>query len=227
MTTSSDELMLITPLDQSIDTDDLSILDRIDDILKEAIEQKNAYIALNACKSLIQVTKISGLGLAKILYFIHTHWKEFGIEDEFNDVVYEYIGLHKYTVSRYVQVWGMHQENKIPEKFEKEILQRNIKDQIPIATAIKQGYVIEEKDWNKLANASDFQEVSQIVREDIKGKERRKGTLQIFIDKMGAIWAKKEGIRKFVGSLEIRDEDEMVQQAIQRIISNSGMRESS
>lgn len=227
MTTNSDELMLITPLDQSIETDDLSILDRIDEILTEAIKKKNAYIAMDACKSLIQVTKISGLGLAKILYFIHTHWEEFGIEDEFNDVVYEYIGLHKYTVSRYVQVWGMHQENKIPEKFEKEILQRNIKDQIPIATAIKQGYVIEEEDWNKLANASDFQEVSQIVRQDIKGKERKKGTLIIFIDRMGSIWATKEGMKKFVGSLEIRDEDEMVQQAVQRIISNSGMRESS
>lgn len=227
MTTNSDELMLITPFDQSIENDDLSILDRIDEILKEAIEKKNAYIALNACKSLIQVTKISGLGLAKILYFIYMNWDEFGIEDEFEDVVYEYIGLHKYTVNRYVRVWGMHQEKKIPEKFEKEILQRNIKDQIPIATAIKQGYVIEEEDWSKLANASDFQEVSQIVREDIKGKERRKGTLQIFIDSMGSIWAIKEGWRKFVGSLEIKDEDEMVQQAIQRIISNSGIRENS
>lgn len=224
---NSDEIMLVTPFDQSIDNDDLSMLDRIDKILEDALKSKNAYIALDACKSLVQVAKISGLGLSKILYFIYYHWDEFGIDDNFEDIVYEYVGLHKYTVSRYVRVWGMHQEKKIPAKFEQEILQRNIKDQIPIATALKQGYKIDDRQWSELASASDFQEIAEIVREDIKGKDRRKGTLQLFIDKMGTIWATKEGTKRFVGSLEVKDKDEIVQQAIQRIIGNSGIRENS
>jgi len=228
MTTSKDdELMLITSFDQSIDSDDLSVLERIDDVIKEAIEQKNAYIALSACKSLLMIAKTSGLGLAKILYLISYNWSSFEIEDEFNDVVFEHLGMHKYTVSRYVRVWEMHQEDKIPKKYEQRILQRNIRDQIPIATAIKQGCEITDKQWEKLANAADFQEVSQIVREDIKGKERKKGLLQIFIDDMGTIYATKEGKRRFVGTLQIKDNDEIVQQAIQRIISNTGIRESS
>ena len=218
-------LCLLLHLIQSIDNEDLSILERIDKILDKAVAEKNAYIALDACKSLVQVTKISGLGLAKILYLTFSHWDEFGINDNFEDVVYEYIGLHKYTVSHYVRVWGMHQENKIPEKYEKDILQRNIRDQIPIATALKQGYEIEDKQWDRLVNAADFQEVSQIVREDIKKKERKKGLLQIFIDDMGTLYATKEGKRRFVGTLQIKDEDEIVQQAIQRIIYNSGIRE--
>jgi len=227
MTSNSDELLFVTPFDQSIDTDDLSILERVDALIKESIEKKNAYIALNACKSLLQVAKISGLGLAKILYLIYDNWEIYGVEDAFEDVVYEYIGLHKYTVNRYVRVWEMHENKKIPEKYEQRILQRNIKDQISIASAMKQGFAIADEQWDNLANAADYQEVAAIVREEIKKAEPKKGTLMLFMDDIGLIWATKEGIRKFVGSLEVKDEDEMVQQAIQRIISNAGIRESS
>jgi hypothetical protein len=225
MKESMDELLLVSALDQSIDTDDESVMKRVDEIWKEAIKQKNAYIALNACKSLIQITKISGIGLAKILYLIYSNWDEFDIKDDFEDIVYEYIGLHKQTVDKYVKVWEMHQDNKIPEKFEKAIMQRNIKDQIPIAIALKQGYEIKEKEWGKLANASDFSEISKIVREEVKGKEPTKGSLYLYLDKMGTIWAVRGGQREFVGSLEIHSDIEFVKQAIQRIIKNTGMME--
>jgi hypothetical protein len=224
--TSTDDLLLTTPFDQSIDTDDLTVLDRVDKILNDAILHKNAYIALDACKALLQVAKISGLGLAKILYVIYSNWDVFEIEESFESIVYEYIGLHKYTVNRYVRVWGMHQEKQIPEQFEEKIMQRNIKDQIPIATALKQGYKIDSEQWGKLADAADFQEVSQIVREDIKGKERKKGTLLMFLNADGSIWATKEGERIYVGSLQVHDKNELVQQAIQRIMDNTPIRES-
>jgi hypothetical protein len=225
--TNTDELLIVTSFDQSIDTEDLSILDRIDKVLATAIETKNAYIALNACKELVQVSKISGLGLAKMLYSIFSKWDEFGIEDKFEDIVYEYVGLHKYTVQKYVRVWAMHQENRIPEKYEKEILQRNIKEQIPIANALVQGYKIEDDDWERLSNASDFTEVAKIVREDIKGKEPSIDALRLRIDNMGGIWAYKADKKKLAGALNIRDENEIVKQAIQRIINNCGIMEDS
>lgn len=223
----TDELLLVTSFDQSVDTEDLSILDRIDKILAEAVKKKDAYIALNACKSLVMVSKTSGLGLAKILYNIFTLWDDFGIEDDFNDVVYEYIGLHKYTVQKYVKVWAMHQEKKIPAKYEQAILQRNIKDQIPIANALVQGYKIEDEDWDKIVDASDFNEVAKIVREDIKKKEPSVDMLRLHIGTMGDIWATKAGQRRLVGALNVRDEDEIVKQAVQRIINNCGILEES
>ena len=224
--TQTDDLVLVTSFDQSIDTD-LSILDRIDKILAEAVEKKDAYIALNACKELVQVSKISGLGLAKMLYSIFTKWDEFGINDKFEDVVYEYVGLHKYTVHKYVRVWAMHEEKRIPAQFEQDILQRNIKDQIPIANALVQGYKIDDDNWEKLSNASDFNEVARIVREDIKGKEPSVDALRLYIDIVGAIYAYKGGQKRLVGALNIRDEDEIVKQAIQRIINNCGIMEDS
>jgi NDP-sugar pyrophosphorylase family protein len=225
--TINDELLVITPFDQSIDSDDLSILERVDKILGEAVKQKNAFIALNACRSLVQVAKTSGLGLAKILYMTYFHWDEFNIEDKFEDIVYEYVGLHKYTVSRYVRVWAMHQEKKIPAKFEQQILQRNINDQIPIATALVQGYKIQDDQWDRLANAADFQEISHIVRQDIKGKEPSVDALRLHIDRMGIIWAYRGAEKRIVGNLEVQEEDEIIKQAIQRIINNCGITEES
>ena len=222
---TQDELMLVTSFDQSLDTEDLSILDRIDKILAEAVKQKDAYIALNACKTLVQVSKTSGLGLAKILYYIYTDWEDFGIEDKFEDIVYEYVGLHKYTVHKYVRVWAMHQENRIPAKYEQDIMQRNIKEQIPIANALVQGYDINEDNWEKLSNASDFNEVARIVREDIKNKEPSIDALRLRLDNMGAIWAYKAGEKRLVGALNIKDADEIVKQAVQRIINNCGIME--
>lgn len=225
--TNTDELLVVTSFDQSIDTDDLTILDRIDSILDEAVREKNAYIALNACKQLVRVAKTSGLGLAKILYHIYAKWDEFGIQDNFEDIVYEYVGLHKYTVHKYVRVWAMHQEKKIPAKYEQEILQRNIKDQIPIANALVQGYKIEDENWDKLVDASDFTEVAKIVREDIKGKEPSIDALRLRIDNGGGIWAYKAGEKRLVGALNINNADEIVKQAVQRIINNCGIMEDS
>jgi hypothetical protein len=182
---------------------------------------------LNACKSLVRVAKTSGIGLAKMLYHIYSKWDEFEINDAFEDIVYEYVGLHKYTVQKYVRVWAMHQENKIPEKYEQDILQRNIKEQIPIANALVQGYKIDDDNWDKLVDASDFTEVAKIVREDIKGKEPSIDALRLRIDNMGAIWAYKAEKKRLVGALNIRDEDEIVKQAIQRIINNCGIMEES
>lgn len=225
--TNTDELLITTSFDQSIQTEDLSILDRIDSILDEAVKAKNAYIALNACKSLVRVAKTSGIGLAKMLYHIYAKWDEFEINDAFEDIVYEYVGLHKYTVQKYVRVWAMHQENKIPEKYEQEILQRNIKEQIPIANALVQGYKIDDEHWDKLVGASDFTEVAKIVREDIKKKEPSIDALRLYLTKMGAIMAYKGGKTRMVGTLNIRDVDEIVKQAIQRIINNCGIMEDS
>lgn len=223
----ADEIMLITSFDQSIQSDDMSVLEVIDGIIKEAVEKKNAYIALNACKSLVTVSKMSGLGLAKILYSIYNKWDEFNIEDEFEDVVYEYVGLHKYTITKYLRVWAMHYEKKIPEKYEKDILQRNIMEQIPIANTLVKGYTIDDENWEKLSNAADFNEISKIVRQDIQGKEPSIDALRLYIDDMGGLWAYKAGDRKLVGALNVNDGNEIVKQAIQRIINNCGIMEES
>lgn len=226
MTDSHDELLMIGQFDQEIDVDDGWLLEKIDNIIQEALAQKDVYIALNSCKTLKSIIKTSGIGLSKLLYLIYHYWDEFGVEDEFEDIVFEYVGLHRHTVERYVRVWGMYAESKVPARFVQEIQKKNIKDQIPIANALVQGYTITPANWEALADAPDYNTVAQIIMEDVKQQESRKSSLKIYVDDRGTIWAKKgDEPRKFVGSLEIHSDEEIVKMAIQRIIKNTGMLE--
>jgi hypothetical protein len=222
----TDELLVFTGLDQSIPSDNDWALKRIEEILSESVEEHDAYLALDACKFLVQVSKVSGLALAKALYFIKKNWSSYELEDEFEDIAYIYIGLHKYTVERYTATWKMYDEKLIPDKFVERIQRHNVKAQIPIANALKQGFEINENEWNKLANAPDITTVSKIIREDIKGKSPRKGSLQLYIDDLGSVWGYQDSEKEFVGSLEIDSDSDIVQKAIARIKDASGILES-
>ena len=224
---SNDLLDITSDFDQELVTGDDWLLNKIDRVIEQAIAEHNAYIALDTCKSLKSIIKTSGLGLAKLLYLIYSNWSEFQIQEDFEEVVYEYTGLHKHTVSRYTRVWAMYAENRVPEEYKQEILEKNIRDQIPIANALMQGYEITKADWKNLAEAPDYNAVSQVILEDVKEKPYRSNALRLVIDRMGTIWAKRgDEPRRFVGSLEINSDEPAVQQAIQRILKNTGILES-
>lgn len=220
---NTDELLVIGSLDQPIPTDNDWVLRQIESIVQQAIEKGDPYIAINAFGQLYAVAKLAGLGLAKGLYLLKESWHKFGLDEEtFKEMVYPKIGLHSATIDRYIETWKMLQ-TAAPKEVRDRLQQQNIKSLIPIAKAVKQGYDINAAEWEELADAPDFATVAQIVREDIKNKPPRKGSLTLVIDNIGTIWAYHEGDKKFIGSLEVSDDDDAVQKAIERIISNSGI----
>ena len=214
-----DELIILSGLDQPLPADNNWALDKVDEYVQHSLDEHNVYIALDVCKQLREVSQIAGLALAKMLYLVKTNWQEYGIEEPFEEVSYEYVGLHHHTVERYIKVWGMFAENIAPVSLQ----QRNIRDLIPIANAVAQGYEITDNEWGKLSDAPDYSTVSRIVREDIKDKEPRKNALQLFLDTDGYITALKDGMTYSVGYLNINSDDDVVQASIERIIRNGGM----
>jgi len=220
----NDEIILLNGLDQTLPTNDDWILDKVDEIVAESLERKDAYYALNSCRALKQIAQLSGIALAKFFYLIKQNWDEYGIGDDFDDVAFDYVGVHKATVDKYVRVWKMHTENLIPNTVSDDIRKRNIKDQIPIAIAVDQGYDIEEDDWQELADAPDFTSVSAKIRE-IKGKEPSKSALLVFISGDGTLTAQQEGETEFVGYLNVDDAGLIAEKAIQRIVRSAGVLE--
>ena len=219
----NDELLLVGSLDQPLQIDNGWMLDRVDEIIAQSIQEKNAYIALNFGKLLRQAAQVSGLGLAKLLHTIKQNWSNYDIDESFDDIAYVHIGIHKTTVSNYVEVWQMFYGGHVPKEIEPEIKQRNIKDMIPIAKAIKQGYEIDDKDWQNLADAPDHYTLARIVQEEIREEPRRKSSLMLFEDEIGSLWAWKNNQKLFVGSLEVNSDEEIVQQAIERIRKGAGV----
>ena len=220
---ADDELLIISPLDQSLDVeDDDHVLDKIEKMIMDSIENNDYLKAIHICTQLIQITKLSGLALAKSLYLIKSNWSKFSINDNFEDVLTSRTGLTKATIQRYTSVWSMYDKGLIPELYVDNIRQMNIKSQIPIAQALDAGYEIDDEEWEELADATDFSTVNAMLR-DIKGKEPRSHALVLMMDRDGGIKAIKKDQQKYVGWLNISDEDEIVQQAISRITRGGGV----
>jgi hypothetical protein len=217
-----DELAIITPLDQSLQVEYGDVLEVVEEEINAAIKHKDFEEALTVCAKFINVIKVSGLALAKIFYLLHSAWPEFEIQDDFYDAVSSYLGLARLTVVNYTRVYTM-LIHFVPIELKEEIMQKPIMVLVPIANALDQGYEIDEEEWKKLAAAPDYRTAGTLVREEVKEKEPRKSSLSILMDRDGSLWAWKDGESKFVGSLEVNDEDDVVQRAVNRIIHNSGI----
>lgn len=225
--TEHDDIMLINTLNTAVEIEDDWVFHKIDKVLAESVEKHSALIALNVGRQLREISRVSGLALAKLIYGMQLNWDSYTDiniqDDKFEDIVVSYIDIHRDNVLRYANVWALFDKKIVPEELVEHIQQRNIKDLIPVGLAISQGYEIEQDAWEKLADAPDYNTVLRTVREDIKNKPPRKGSLQLYLDRTGTIWAFQDEERKFVGSLEVTDEDEVVQKAINRILNGSGI----
>ena len=199
------------------------ILQKVEDTIRKAIQGHDPDLALNAVSELVIFAKISGIALAKIIYLLVTNRDELGIGDDWKERLFEVTGLHPHTVERYYYVWEMH--SQIPATLSEQITHRNIRDQIPVALALSQGYEITGDQWQQIADASDEATIRKILREDVKGKDPRKNAIAIAIDARGTLWAYSDEQRYFVGSLELKDDTAVVQKAIQRILKNASIME--
>lgn len=220
----NDELIIDTSLDQPIPADNEWILQKAENIINEAIEKKDAEIALSACEQLIKISKLSGIGLAKLLYLLKANWEVFKRHDTFEEVAYTRFGKHRHTIDRYLAVYEeLFIKDNIPDQFKNDIQQQAIRTQDYIAAALKQGEEISNDEWEKLAHAPDINTVLKVLREDVRGKPPRKGSLQGWIDDLGNVWAEYNGERSFAGSLEVDSDVEAVQMLIARIKKGGGI----
>jgi hypothetical protein len=200
------------------------VMDAVDTVLEVLWQSGNLDNAIKASNSLGMIEEISGKAKAKLWHGWQRWWSETGQDekrnDTFEDMMEAETGNKAVTVKRYVNVWKYVDECIIP----KDVQERPMRDLIPIATALSQGYEFEKDDWKKLARASNSSEVLEIVRTK-KGSEPRKSGIQITLDRQGSLWAWKENKKYYVGVLEVNDTNEVVKKAIQRITDSSGIQE--
>ena len=218
------ELDILNGMDQTVPVDDEWILDKVDEIIAESVEKKDAYVALNSCRQLRQISQLSGVALAKFFYLIRENWNEYDIGDDFKDTVYDYVGVHPATVSKYIKIWEMYEKELIPKEFEEQIRQRNIKDQVPISNLVAEDYPMDQDDWEDIVDAPDFTSLSKVTRE-IRGKKPYKNALLLFISSDGTISATQDEETEFVGYLNVEEAGDIAEKAIQRITRASGILE--
>jgi len=216
-----DDFYLVTPLDLEISTDVESAIKGVDIIMSKALEDGDPEIVFAFIRSVTSEFKLKGISLSKMLYDLQTNWNTFDYGDDFIETTHTRTGLHRHTVERYVNVWKMFLI--APKNIVRDLQQHNIKALIPISNALSEGCEIDQDTWEELADAPDYNSVARIVREKVKGVEGRSNRLTLYMDDNGSIHAGTPNEYVFVGSLEVADDSETVQKAIQRIISNSGI----
>lgn len=183
-------------------------LDAVDEVLKD-FNIRNADTAID---TLLGLQHISGKALAKLLHGLKENWK-----DEDNDPFFDHMDMrhkiNKTVAERYILVWEMMSTKQIPAS----VQVRPMRDQIPIAKALEQGYEFKDTDWQKIQKAAHNFEILDIVRK-VKGKAPRKSSMQLRLERDGTINLWKNNERKFVGYFDVKSEDEDVKKAIARFL---------
>jgi len=195
----------------------------LDDVLDNLKSTGNLGVMDTAIRSFMSMQSISGKGLAKLWWGLYQWW--ISENEEGHDDFFDYMeGTHQVKrrkASQYITLWDNYEHDRIPVEYRNKPL----KNQFPVSRAIRQGYEIDDKTWNKLLLATNNPEVLEIVRE-VKNQEPRKSSLQIEVQRDGTIYAWTNNGREFIGYLNIAERDnEIINKAITRIIDRAGLKE--
>lgn len=200
------------------------VMSGIDIVLDMLWQTGNLDNVVKASNSLGRIEEVSGKAKAKLWHGWQRWWVETGQEekrqDTFEDMMETKTGNKGITVKRYINVWKYIDENVIP----KEVQILPMRDLIPIASALAQGFDFEKDQWKKLARASNSSEVREIIR-DVKGQQPRKSGVTGELKRDGSLYVWQDGKREYVGVLEVNSSSPAVQKLIRRIIDSTGIQE--
>lgn len=222
-----DVVEITSGLDQVLPIGDAKkkVFHRIDEAIQKAFEQDDMEVVWSAGRNLSEWAKLSGLGLAKLMYDGLQIWlrMEKGSESDYYEEAYIQMGKHRATVTRYTAIWAMLSDGIVPKGYREKLMLHGVKMLIPIAQAVKDGYEIPREKWLALANAVDGHEVRKIVKE-ITGKADNSNYKTRQIDAEGdyTMWFK--GKAYYIAHFNISD-DPVIQAEISRAINLLGVLE--
>ena len=242
MSETDTDLIISTGLDQSLTLDQATldkVYKRVDQVLGDFDKSKSPDKALKAAKDLVQAAKVSGLGLAKLLYGLGKRWKALGMEDEFEDRAISELSLSRATIQRYTDVWEkLHEEStrKVPAELQSEIAARPIKQQVRIVSTVKAaGGKLKKSEWREIANTNDDATLKTVTNAILGRPERKNGmTLQLdrrddFGNAELLVFGNNKrislGMLRVLNDTDTEDEKTLRECALARIIKNCGILE--
>ena len=202
-----------------------SLLNKLDDVIVNLHQSGSDNEIKKAFTAMEEVNKVSGLAKAKLLYG-WGNW--YGITDqankhneEFVDMVEGETGIKPITTRRYILAWSYIEDCTIP----KEVQDRPMDDLVKIATTLDADYDITAENWKEIKRAANSAEVREILRK-IKGQEPRKSSTRKVLSRNGSLdLYDSQGGKHFVGNLEVKSDDELVQKFIRQLVQNLGVEE--
>lgn len=200
------------------------VLDEVKFVIQQLRESGNLHRARAALTSLETITDTAGLGRAALLHGMFGWYNEAHAEEEGGEGFFSAIGMtdtDKVTYAkRLINLWDQIERKAIPTDIQK----RSVKELIPIANALGQNFELDEADWAEIRMAPNVAEIGRILNR-IKKTKPRSNKMDLVLATDGSIYAYVGNERRYVGYLNLQDEDdEIVQRAHTRITDNSPIR---
>ncbi len=176
--------------------------------------------ATKLVQALDSLDTVSGHAKARFLYGFDEWWKENKPEENFPDHIESTTSTRGITVKRYVLTQRYIEQSVIP----KALINRPMRELIPIAKTLAQGFEISKEQWRKIELCSNDRELGDILRK-IKGQEPRKNARVIRLDRNGTLWLYKDGQKKSLGYLDVlaAKTDTDIAEAIEKIMVSAGV----
>jgi len=195
-----------------------SALSQVDSLIQTALANDDIGPVLQQIHRMTQAKELVGKALAKTLYNLHKHWYSFSIsEHESFYGTMDSINLSSTVVKRYLRV------AEYIKSFPPQIQEKPIRELIPIANAVSQGYDISDNDWKELERAERLSDIQKYVTTEIKNQEPRKGSLQIYLDSNGSLYCWYNQEQWNIGYLDVECSEIGVRKSIDRIIGKAGV----
>lgn len=193
------------------------MMSAIDNVLIRLNDTGNINQAVKVLNDLDRIDNVTGHAKARLLYGMSI-WYEQNKEDDFSNYVDSVSSTKKVTVERYVNVWQQIEDENIPKK----IQSRPMRDLVPIAAMLSQGYEPTKEQWDEIHLASNSSDLSEIIRK-VKGKKPRKSGLKIYLEKDGSLNMWKNNQKTYVGWLDVEEAKSSpdLEQAIKRIVDSA------
>jgi len=213
-------------MNKSLATIDGQVLSRKN--FMDAIDQEIIYLhdtgdiskTMNVLNGLTAIEDISGHAKAKLLWATSEWFKVNKPTENFGDYVESISDTKAVTVKRYTTVWKYVEDLTIP----KEISEMPMRNLVPIASTLSQGYEIGKAEWRKISLCASNSELLNVLRK-IRGKKERKSARVIKLSRDGSLNGWKDNKKYFIGFLNIKDAetDIVLAEFIEKIKISAGV----
>lgn len=212
----------------SITEHELNGFDQVDDVIDASIIMGSPEKAFEFGIQIKRTAAVTSYMLAKLLWKLKYNWEAFGIEGEFEDVVYERIGTPKETTVKYVRMWeNIFANPDIPESTKHILMGRPIRDTLLLTAAAKDGMTPVE--LKEAALAPDRDTIRDMIKR-ARGEQTSSSTaLHMFVVTRddhsefprGTVYVKRggDGDMKPIAILTGDENDEDIAQGHARLLS--------
>lgn len=196
-----------------------------DKVIRETEEKQDIYHALNYLSMFHRVDKITGIASCKILYYIFARERsKYKTDDEFYHMIRSYTGFGWVTIKRYIAIWDLFAQNKIPELYQEELKQKPLNTLVPIIGTLNAGYEVSNEHWEEIIDAKNNPEVSRILREKVRGQEPSEKALYFeYYPSTGMFYAVSGGKRSIMAKFAVNSNDNITKRGIQRLLANQSL----